>query len=115
MAERMGRPELPRVSCFLVLAWVMAQHLVRPLIASRIMPRTTLDLDSSVLRELRRLAAREGKSMGTVASELVARALMECGRASAPVPLRWTSGDLGMPRVDLEDKEALQALLESGS
>ncbi len=79
------------------------------------MPRTTLDLDSSVLCELRRLAAREGKSMGTVASELVARALMECGRASAPVPLRWTSGDLGMPRVDLEDKEALQALLESGS
>ncbi|MGI8563516.1 MAG: hypothetical protein ACR2MZ_08160 [Candidatus Dormibacter sp.] len=79
------------------------------------MPRTTLDLDPSVLRELRRRGAREHKSMGTVASELIAGALSESGRVSSPAPLRWTSRDLGKPRVDIEDKEALQALLESGS
>ncbi|MEA2605840.1 MAG: hypothetical protein QOI00_597, partial [Chloroflexota bacterium] len=38
------------------------------------MSRTTIDLDPAVLRELRRRGAREGKSMGQVASELLARA-----------------------------------------
>lgn len=86
-----------------------------PLIASRIMPRTTLDLDPSVLRELRRRGARERKSMGTVASELMAHALADSGKRSAPAPLHWTSRDLGTPHVDLEDKDALRALLDSGS
>jgi len=38
------------------------------------MPRTTLDLDALVLRELRRRGARERKSMGQVASEVLAGA-----------------------------------------
>lgn len=79
-------------------------------LASRIM-RTTLDLDPSVLRELRRRGASEGKTMGVVASELLARALEE-RRAGEPGPLRWTSRDLGSPRVDMEDKEALRAVLD---
>jgi len=29
--------------------------------------------------------------------------------------VRWTSRDLGVPAVDLEDKEALRALLDRGS
>jgi plasmid stability protein len=82
------------------------------LVASHIMPRTTIDLDPSVLRELRRRGAREHKSMGAVASELLARALNEDG-APAPPPLRWTSAELGAPRVDLEDKEALRAILDA--
>jgi len=79
------------------------------------MPRTTLDLDPSVLRELRRRGASEGKSMGAVASELLARALATRDAGAAVPPLRWRSGDLGAPRVDLEDKEALRALLDERS
>lgn len=78
------------------------------------MTRTTLDLDASVLRELRRRGSRERKSMGTVASELLARALTEASHDHAPAPLRWTSRDLGAARVDLEDKEALRNLLDRG-
>ncbi|MEA2221507.1 MAG: hypothetical protein QOJ35_4133 [Solirubrobacteraceae bacterium] len=82
---------------------------MRGLLASRIMPRTTLDLDPAVLRELRRLGKREGKSMGRVASELLARAL---GDDDPPGPsFHWVTHDLGAPRVDLEDKEAVRVAL----
>ena len=46
------------------------------------------------------------------ASELLTSAL---DPAVAPVPhepLQWTSRDLGTPRVDLEDREAVRALLD---
>lgn len=79
------------------------------------MPRTTLDLDSSVLRELRRRGTREGKSMGALASELLAGVLAASDRPPAPGPLRWTSRDLGTPHVDLEDDEAVRALLDRPS
>ena len=75
------------------------------------MPRTTLDLDPSVLRELRRLGARDGKSMGQVASELLARAVAEPTSLPAPA-FRWAVADLGRPVVDLEDPEALRRALE---
>ena len=83
-------------------------------VASRIMPRTTLDLDASVLRELRRRARREHKSMGRLASELLAGALARVDEASAPHDFTWTSADLGTPRIDLEDKEALHRVLDEG-
>jgi hypothetical protein len=84
------------------------------MLTSRIMTRTTLDLDVSVLRELRRRGAHEHKSMGAVASELLAVILAE--PQGAPVtPLRWVSRDLGVPRVDLEDKEALRRALDESS
>lgn len=73
--------------------------------------RTTLDLDPAVLRELRRRSAREGKSMGQVASELLAVATTRDLDIPAP-DFTWTSADLGMPRVDLEDKEALRRALD---
>lgn len=75
------------------------------------MTRTTLNLDASVMRELRRRSEREHKSIGELASQLLAREL----RAEAeprPQPFAWVSGDLGKLPVDLEDKEALAALLD---
>lgn len=73
--------------------------------------RTTLDLDPAVLRELRRRSARDGKSMGQVASELLAVATRQDEDLPAP-DFAWTSGDLGLPRVDLEDKEAMRRTLD---
>lgn len=75
------------------------------------MPRTTLNLDSSVMRELRRRSKRERKSIGELASELLARELREEVEVHS-TPLRWVSRDLGKPAVDLEDKEALNSLLD---
>jgi hypothetical protein len=85
---------------------------MRFVVASHIMARTTLDLDGSVLSELRRRGQREGKSMGQVASELLARGLAE--GAEPPVPaLQWRSADLGEPLVDLEDRDAVWEALDA--
>jgi hypothetical protein len=88
---------------------------MRALITSRIVPRTTLDLDPGVLRDLKRRGDRERKSMGQIASELLAKALAEDDSAAVPRSFRWKTGDLGKPRVDLEDKEAVRRVLDEHS
>jgi hypothetical protein len=76
------------------------------------MARTTLDLDPSVIRQLRRRGRQEHKSMGQVASELLARSMARQDSEPPRQPVTWSTGNLGTPRVDLEDKEALRAALE---
>ena len=73
------------------------------------MPTTTVDIDASVLRELKKRQKREQKPLGQLVSELVAKAI-EAEDDSAP-PFTWVSRDL-RPRVDLEDKDALWAALD---
>ncbi|MCZ7652094.1 MAG: antitoxin [Thermoanaerobaculia bacterium] len=75
------------------------------------MARTTLDLADPILEELERFQRREGRSLGELASELLARALAE-GREGSPPPARftWTARSMGV-RIDLEDREALRAAL----
>jgi plasmid stability protein len=74
------------------------------------MTRTTLDLDPSVTQALRQRAKREGKSMGQIASEALAVALAE--EPAKPVPFRWKTHDMGLPLIDLEDKDALYRILD---
>lgn len=88
-------------------------HLMRDVIASRIM-RTTIDLDPTVLKELKRRSKGAGKSIGQVASELLATSLREqAGSPRNPGGLTWIAKDLGRPVVDLEDKEAVRALIDA--
>jgi plasmid stability protein len=75
------------------------------------MPRTTLDLDRTVLEELRRRASAEGKSMGQVASEVLGAGLHEEAPHELP-PLEWARRPMGPFKIDLEDKEALWRLLD---
>jgi len=76
------------------------------------MPRTTLNLDAPILRDLRRLQKREGKPLGRLVSDLLAQALRHRRSDQAPGPeFHWHSQPLG-PRVDLGDKEAIRALLD---
>jgi hypothetical protein len=85
---------------------------MRAVVASRIM-RTTIDLDPTVVKELKRRSKGVGKSMGQVASELLASSLREqAGHPRSPGGLTWIAKDLGRPLVDLEDKEAVRALLD---
>lgn len=74
------------------------------------MPRTTIDIDSAVLRELRKRTRREGKTLGGLVSELLARALSTDAN-EAPQRFEWTSRPM-RARVDLEDKEAVRRALE---
>ena len=74
------------------------------------MSRTTLDLDPNVTQALRDRAKREGKSMGQVASEVLAAAFAE-HHVHIP-PFEWKTYDMGLPLVDLEDKDALYRILD---
>lgn len=80
-------------------------------VTSSIMPRTTIDIDATVLRELKRLGRKEGKTLGQLASELLTRALAREQEAKPEPAFTWASQDMGA-RVDLEDDEAVRAALE---
>lgn len=74
------------------------------------MTRTTIDIDAPVLRELKQRQRREGKTLGELASELLARALAE-----EPVeadPPQWRVQHMGSPTVDLDDKDAVWSVLD---
>jgi hypothetical protein len=81
------------------------------MVASRIMARTTVDIDAEVLRELKRRQKREGKTLGRLVSELLVTALREPEPDAAP-EFHWTSMDMGA-LVDLEDKEAVRRAMDS--
>jgi hypothetical protein len=74
------------------------------------MPRTTLDIDPTVLQGLKRLRQEQGRSLGELASELLADALTR-SEDRRPEPLGWVSRPMGA-RLDLEDKEAVRRALE---
>jgi hypothetical protein len=74
------------------------------------MARTTLDIDATIMRELRRRQAAEGKSIGALVSELLAVALA-ASRAPSPA-FSWTTRPMSAA-VDLEDKDAVYAALDA--
>lgn len=75
--------------------------------------RTTIDLESPVLEELKRVQLEEGVSLGKLASRLLADALAFRRKKSdkTPVKLVWKSGRMGA-LVDLSDKDALYRVLD---
>lgn len=91
-------------------ALVEARHQMCIGLSSRIMARTTIDIDAAVLRELKKRQKREGKTLGRLVSELLAGALGQ-SQEPAPLPFAWTSKSM-KARVDLEDKEAVRRALE---
>jgi len=77
--------------------------------------RTTIDIDDPILKELKRLVKKEGKSLGRAVSDLLAQALQR-RKTSRKQPERpcWISRDLSA-RITLDDKEALYAALDQRS
>lgn len=78
----------------------------------RCVPRTTIDLDGAVLRELKRRARAQGSTVGQLASELLARALRGDGVGRGRPSLEWRTAPMGA-RLDLRDKEALNRALDA--
>lgn len=76
------------------------------------MARTTIDLDPVVLRKLKERQRREGKTLGQVASELLAQALEAGVPAQRQPELDWISRPLGGFLVDIDDKDALYDALD---
>jgi hypothetical protein len=88
---------------------------MRQYIASRIM-RTTIDIDDPVLKDLKRLQRREGKSLGRLVSDLLAMALADHqGGPRAPAPaFTWIARPM-RARVDLADTHALLDAMDDSS
>jgi hypothetical protein len=74
--------------------------------------RTTVDIDDPILKDLKMLQKKEGKSLGRLISDLLAQAIGERKSAKATRrPPRWISKAMGA-RIDLADREALYAAME---
>ncbi len=85
-------------------------------LASRIM-RTTIDIDDPILREVKRLQRREGKSLGRLVSDLLAQALGAAKGTVAPADTAafpWVATSMGA-RIDLADKHAVLDAMDEGS
>ena len=78
------------------------------------MARTTIDIDGPVLRDLKRMKRQRGKTLGRLVNELLAKALAsERSTPSRRPKLRWKPRPMGIPRIDLRDKDALWAILDA--
>jgi hypothetical protein len=74
--------------------------------------RTTVDIDDPILKDLKKIQEKEGKSLGRLISDLLARALGERkSEKASSKPSRWISKAMGA-RIDLADREALYAAME---
>lgn len=79
---------------------------------SSIIMRTTVDIDDPILREVKAIHEKEGRSMGAVVSELLADALARRGVRRERPKFRWTSRPM-KALVDLADKDAVYAVLDA--
>lgn len=76
------------------------------------MKRTTLVLEDGCMEGVRDLARREGRQMSQVVNDLLSEGLQRRGRKTA-APFKLPSFRMGRPRVNLGDRDALEALMES--
>ena len=76
------------------------------------MARTTIDLDPTVLRQLKARQHREGKTLGRLVSELLSTAMQaDRDEPRPPALLAWSSRPM-RALVDLDDPEAVRRALD---
>lgn len=77
--------------------------------------RTTLNLDDSVMRQLREEAARQGRTMSELMESALRLFLREQGAARESIAgSELPTFDSGGARVDIADRDALYDAMESG-
>ena len=75
------------------------------------MARTTIDLDPTILRQLKARQRREGKTLGRLVSELLSTAMQADDESRPPALLAWSSRPM-RALVDLDDPEAVRRALD---
>lgn len=73
--------------------------------------RTTIDIDDPILKKLKTIQTRDGRSLGRLVSDLLAQALAGEVKEGAPQYFAWTVS-AGALRVDLADKDAVYEALD---
>jgi hypothetical protein len=76
------------------------------------MKRTTLVLEDACIDKVRELARREGRQLSEVVNELLVEGLQR-RRGAKPRGLALPCFSMGRPRVNLGDRNALEALMDS--
>ena len=75
------------------------------------MARTTVDIETPILQEIKDLKKKEGRSLGQIISQLLSEALGSRKAANKLPQLKWTSRPM-KARVDLSDKDAVYRILD---
>lgn len=76
------------------------------------MKRTTLVLEDACIDGVRELARREGRQLSEVVNQLIAEGLQR-RRVSTRRGFSLPAFSMGKPRVNLGDRNALEALMDS--
>jgi hypothetical protein len=77
------------------------------------MSRTTLDIDAPLLKELKKLQQKDGRSLGKIVSQLLAEALARRKTAPELPRLQWVARPMHA-LVVTSDKEAVYGVLDRG-
>ncbi len=75
------------------------------------MARTTIDIDDPILKEIKAIQKREGRSMGKIVTQLLAEALVKQKTSAKTPSLKWISRPM-RSHVDLTDKEEIYRILD---
>jgi hypothetical protein len=76
------------------------------------MKRTTLVLENGCMEAVRELARKEGRQLSQVVNDLLLEGVRG-KRRRARVQFRLAAFSMGRPRVNLGDRHALEALMDS--
>jgi hypothetical protein len=75
------------------------------------MARTTIDIVDPILKEVKAIQKREGRSMGKIVSQLLAEALVKQKSSAMSPEFKWISRPMGA-HVDLADKDEVYRILD---
>ena len=75
------------------------------------MARTTIDIDDTILKEIKAIQKKEGRSMGKIVSQLLAEALIEQKNSVKTPRFKWISRQM-RSLVDLSDKDEVYRVLD---
>ena len=79
------------------------------------MPRTTLNIDTPILQELKNIQKVDGKPLGRLVSELLIEALAQRReRASMKADFKWIAKPM-KARIDILDKDQLLDILDQNT
>ena len=74
--------------------------------------RTTVDIDDPILRQVKAIHEKSGRSLGAVVSELLADAIARRRSSHTRPAFRWNAHPM-KALIDLADKDALYNALDS--
>ena len=75
------------------------------------MARTTIDIDDPILKEIRAIQKKDGRSMGKIVSQLLAEALIKQKTFAKQPRFNWISRPMGL-LLDMADRDEVYRILD---